>query len=316
MKKKLFAIAIVFGFNSILAQSNSVKEAMKFYPLDNGNYWEYGRFTNDNYVNYPVVPYYWLKVMGDTVFSNGNTYKKIQRGFFSDNSKHWRYERIDTTTSSVYRIYNGIEYKIDSLLANPGDNIVCSRFHIPNVLFSKCLSEVEDTLFNQKFIVKNMQDLSSTLAYKYKLVKGLGYCYSESRELVFQGDKLLYAIINGTEYGTKTDIVSQDEIPNQFIIYQNYPNPFNPSTTIKYTIPFVESRHTSYLQRVTLKVYDILGREIATLVDDYQPPGLYSVPFSFTSSGQSPNSKFSTGVYFYQLKVGTEIKTKKMLYIK
>ena len=305
--KKLFVIILVLAFHSIFAQSSTVQEAMKFYPLNNGDYWEYGRFMNDNYVVHPVEPYYWLQVMGDTVFSNGKSYKKIKRGFFSDNNKYLRYERLDSTTLSVYRIYDGVEYKIDSLLANPGDSIICSRFHTPNVLLSKCLSEGEETFFNQKFTAKTMQDFSSSMAYKYKLVKGLGYCYSESMELTFQGDKLLYAIINGVEFGIKTEIVNHDEIPTQFILSRNYPNPFNPSTTIKFSIPSVGAEHVQPLH-VVLKVFDLLGRVVATLVNEDKSPGNYEMKFDGT--------KMPSGVYYYIFDLNGFSQSKKMVLIK
>jgi len=96
-------------------------------------------------------------------------------------------------------------------------------------------------------------------------------------------------------------------LPDKFELYQNYPNPFNPSTTIKYSIPPVG---TSFMKSVQLKVYDILGREIATLVNEKQNPGIHNYTFSII------NYKLSSGVYFYQLRAGNFIETKKMVVIK
>ncbi|MBI5807539.1 MAG: S8 family peptidase [Ignavibacteriales bacterium] len=119
-----------------------------------------------------------------------------------------------------------------------------------------------------------------------------------------------------------SDINNDHELPNQFVLYQNYPNPFNPETTIKYSIPSVmvqQAHHDNSdvtLQQaqsdmhVTLKVYDILGREVATLVNEYQKPGIYNYPFSIS------NYQLSSGVYFYQLKAGNFIQTRKMVIIK
>jgi hypothetical protein len=83
-------------------------------------------------------------------------------------------------------------------------------------------------------------------------------------------------------------------------LYQNYPNPFNPTTTIRFTIP-----HRS---NVTLKVYDMLGKEIATLVDEDKEPGGYSV--NFDASG------LPSGVYFYRIRAGEFNQTKKMVLMK
>jgi len=87
------------------------------------------------------------------------------------------------------------------------------------------------------------------------------------------------------------------EAPKHFAVYQNYPNPFNPSTTIKYSIPREEF--------VTLKVFNVLGQEVATLVNAQQAPGNYEVKFSA--------GHMASGVYFYILKAGDFLSAKKML---
>lgn len=118
----------------------------------------------------------------------------------------------------------------------------------------------------------------------------------------------------------ETDILS---LPEKFELFQNYPNPFNPSTKIIFVIPLsvtlglssrAELRDAG--SRVQLKVFDVLGNEVATLVDEYKPAGRYEVEFNATS--------LPSGVYFYQLKVADPeinsgqvfIQTKKMLYLK
>ncbi len=88
--------------------------------------------------------------------------------------------------------------------------------------------------------------------------------------------------------------------PASFALFRNYPNPFNPGTSIGYRI--------KGLGYVTLKVYDVLGREIATLVNEVQAPGEYSVAFD--------GSHLSSGVYFYQLMAGSFVETRKMLLAK
>ena len=93
---------------------------------------------------------------------------------------------------------------------------------------------------------------------------------------------------------------NEKNLPTEFLLSQNYPNPFNPSTTIYYQIP--------QLEFVTLKVYDILGREIVTLVNEEKPSGEYEVEFN--------GNNLPSGVYFYQLKAGSLIETKKMVLLK
>ncbi|MBI5473372.1 MAG: T9SS type A sorting domain-containing protein [Ignavibacteriae bacterium] len=92
-----------------------------------------------------------------------------------------------------------------------------------------------------------------------------------------------------------------------FHLYQNYPNPFNPSTTIKYQIPEVGGQR-SEVGLVTLKVFDLLGREVATLVDGIQDSGFKSV--AFDASG------LASGVYLYQLKSGGFVQTRKLMIVR
>jgi hypothetical protein len=95
-------------------------------------------------------------------------------------------------------------------------------------------------------------------------------------------------------------VEDQPIVPEDFSLSQNYPNPFNPSTVISYRLPV-----TSF---VTLKVCDILGREVATLVNEEKPAGEYEVEFD--------GSNLPSGIYFYQLKAGEFAETKKMILLK
>jgi hypothetical protein len=107
----------------------------------------------------------------------------------------------------------------------------------------------------------------------------------------------------------------KDIIPNYYELYQNFPNPFNPSTTISYTVgtsekTFQNNGHgfSSVPTHVTLKIYDLLGREVSTLVNDYKTAGQYSVTFNGNNTG--------SGVYFYKLTAGSFTSQKKMILIK
>jgi photosystem II stability/assembly factor-like uncharacterized protein len=104
---------------------------------------------------------------------------------------------------------------------------------------------------------------------------------------------------------------------NSFNLSQNYPNPFNPITKIKYNIPVVDAKFAS-TTNVQLKVYDVLGNEVATLVDEYKSAGNYEAEFSAIGGSASGGNAATlpSGVYFYQLRVGSFIETKKMILIK
>jgi len=94
-------------------------------------------------------------------------------------------------------------------------------------------------------------------------------------------------------------------IPTEYALYQNYPNPFNPVTRINYDIPFSG--------KVTLIIYNLLGREVTTLVNDLQQPGRYSLIWN----GYDKNNRMvSSGLYFYHLTTPEYQKTKKMMLIK
>jgi len=101
----------------------------------------------------------------------------------------------------------------------------------------------------------------------------------------------------------ETSVTNQEEIintPTEFVLNQNYPNPFNPTTTISFSIP--SSGFTS------LKVYDILGNEVATLLNEEKPAGSYEINFNASS--------LSSGTYFYKLQAGSFLETKKMILLK
>lgn len=125
------------------------------------------------------------------------------------------------------------------------------------------------------------------------------------------------------------DIAKGNIIPEKFELFQNYPNPFNPTTTIKFEIPTSSSSSSTIgglakgrneMWFVTLKVYDILGREIVALVNEELSPGIYSVQFDTQlnqmTSGVSAKSGYASGVYFYRLQTGEYSKTKKMVLVR
>jgi len=116
-----------------------------------------------------------------------------------------------------------------------------------------------------------------------------------------------------------TDVNDEYSVPVEFNLFQNYPNPFNPSTKIRFTIstsPLNPSPYQGEGQRerlTTLIVYDILGNEIITLLDKELAAGEYEVNFSAIGGDAST---LSSGVYFYQLKAGSIVVTKKMVLIR
>lgn len=97
-----------------------------------------------------------------------------------------------------------------------------------------------------------------------------------------------------------TYVEHNGQLPSEYLLSQNFANPFNPFTKIKYSV--------SQTLRIQIKVYDVLGNEITTLIDEEKPAGSYEITWNALN--------LPSGVYFYQLKAGGFIETKKMVFIK
>jgi hypothetical protein len=128
----------------------------------------------------------------------------------------------------------------------------------------------------------------------------------------------------GSNPSTTTEVAKEASRPTQFALEQNYPNPFNPTTAIRFQLPAPSARQTanglgvegSAVSQVSLKVFDILGREIATLVNSFCQAGSYQITFNA--------SHLSSGIYFYQLRADAAspgsaqsfVQTRKMILMK
>jgi len=166
-------------------------------------------------------------------------------------------------------------------------------------------------LNNNGFEIQRCTDKNNW--YTVGFVKGVGTT-SEPQHYKFVNDvshisspNLYYRLkqmdFNGTfEYSNTLEV--EINVPIKFSLEQNYPNPFNPSTKISWQSPVGSWQ--------TLKVYDILGNEVATLVNEYRNPGNYEVDFQSSVGSR----RLANGVYFYRLQVGDFIETKKMILLK
>jgi hypothetical protein len=136
------------------------------------------------------------------------------------------------------------------------------------------------------------------------------------------GAEGLYIFKYHSQVGVSDDWADDVPVPEVFALSQNYPNPFNPNTTIRYTIPSTEHRVKSggtgadselYALRTTLKIYNILGQKVKTLVNEPQEAGYYSV----TWEGRDDfGGEVASGVYLYRLIAGDFVQTKKMTLIR
>jgi hypothetical protein len=297
-------------------------EILNLYPLSIGNKWIYNAYHFNNGNTYQNL--YMMEVNGIYLQPNGKLYYIWRTYTPGYPGAIISYERIDSSSSKIYKYDASLglpddEYLIDDLLAESGDTVLSYRFYLPGSSFTIV---IRDTLFEKWGLTKTkrvFQEIGPGIPTpSYSLTQDIGldsmyfdWDYNNYDTCVLKG-----CIIDGAIYGDTTTVGVEDEenpVASEFKLEQNYPNPFNPSTKIKFTIP---SKAGSQMSNITLKVYDVLGNEIATLVTEEKPSGEYEVEFD----GQN----LPSGIYFYQLKVGSPeinsgqgtVQTKKMILLK
>ncbi|MBX2975138.1 MAG: T9SS type A sorting domain-containing protein [Ignavibacteriaceae bacterium] len=283
-----------------------------FYPLKVGNKWIYSA-NGANYLEPGIEPYSYeivKSVIGDSII-NGKKFFKIYEttkyltGTYTGNSYSKTYfHRIDSSQGIVYQIDDGFneEKKVENLFLGVGD----SSEYFPSghyINYSVVTSITRQPKFNQASFERRSRCYSLGM-YEYSLMWGFGI------DSMFIGYDFGYTNIglkgmvkNGIVYGDTTLVgveIEGDNLPLQYSLSQNYPNPFNPITTMTFQIE--ENGFTS------LKIYDLLGKEVTTLVNEEKQAGKYEVKFDASS--------FSSGIYYYRLQSGGYFETKKMILLK
>ena len=185
-------------------------------------------------------------------------------------------------------------YKIKPYLHNMGKTATITSASVRVVCYDPCVTSISSPVLNLPDIAPGNTIKSSTSANVYVDSTFPGY-FNFNFEVMSDG-RVYWNDSSYVLVGVKDEI----PLPVAFNLSQNYPNPFNPSTTIGYQL--AESG------KVTLNIYNILGRKVATLINEYKPIGKYEVEFNTTN--------LPSGVYFYQLKAGSFVDTKKMLLLK
>ncbi len=186
-----------------------------------------------------------------------------------------------------------------------GNKIILIIENSSSLLSTSALDIVETNLSEFIDIKDNSLTVSSIDKSSEKEVEIVFDVLSEAP--INKLDTLHFALSNAKGESWSKDIILEYTPPKEYVLNQNYPNPFNPSTTIKYSIP-VETHRGVLLQRVSLKIYDILGREVATLVNKNQKVGNYEVVFNA--------SNLTSGTYFYRITAGEFSKTMKFILLK
>lgn len=292
---------------NVLKELNANPDLLKYYPLTVGDYWVYYGSIQDETGWYGYK--YIRKINSLIPKPNQKSYFEVEEYEFGSSYHQFFYERIDSLSARIYRydedsVQSNKEYLIDDLRAELGDSIFSHRFlgEAPyTIIYSS------DTTFYGQQIKTKLYNSVFLDQYQYRLFTNFGLI-SYFHSFDFGSDSRLFkgAVINGIVYGdtTVTGINSEMDPQISFSLYQNYPNPFNPVTTIYYSIP----TKGSHLNLVSLKVYDVLGKEIAVLVNEEKAAGNYSYKFDA--------SNLASGIYLYQLKSGNFIQTRKMILLK
>ena len=197
---------------------------------------------------------------------------------------------------------NGISW---NNIMQGSSNYVLTTLSYNNALVVGIYSYNGGKIFVSKNEGASWQDVSTTAGippWKYTDIRS-SLSYNGNYYLGTYG-KSIYSIPFGQIIGIKQ---ISSAVPDEYKLYQNYPNPFNPTTNIKYSIA---ENGKSKIENgfVTLKIYDMLGKIVATLVNEKQSTGIYEVTFD--------GSNLNSGVYFYQLTAGSLKETKKFLLIK
>lgn len=211
---------------------------------------------------------------------------------------------------------NVYDYEEVGATANPGFLIPPTNIQgIKSFLLRKWTDNSDTTwAFNPNADVNQIWPMDEQLRYSNSTLRtaGMGgfplgdlYRWWGSQPQIYQNwlaqrDAEYQTIWNLLRNGVTAVEQDRRDVPLVFELSQNYPNPFNPTTEIRYSIPVKE--------RVSLKVFNLLGMEVATLVDRELPPGNHSVTFD--------GSHLTSGVYFYRLKAGDRLITKKMMLVK
>ena len=243
------------------------------------------------------------QVLGDTLLPTGYQYKIVESSVPQDPPV--RFLRVDTATANVYRYESypsPTEYLVDSLRATEG-----SSFIRDGLFMTECLSVDTATVLGiltlvKRFRVEYIFGEEYTLAYGLGRIQHITYeedgCYpvldSHYRDIV-------YARIDNVEYGLLVSVPeNNEELPMSVELAQNYPNPFNGETTLEFSVPKA--------QHVRLRILNVLGQEVTTILDDHFPVGRHRIRWT--------DHHLASGVYYSRLETNTQFKARKMLLLR
>lgn len=317
MKKLfLFIVLSLFVFNNALAQT---PDSINFFPHHKNDIWEY-LFTGGGYDTVQVI------ITVDSTDSNrvsyiteiGRSINPVAPPIMVEPITNYRVNSLNEVYTDYYTdgayIKNPLIYKLDAKLGESWSLDTSSNNG------ERCRIRSIDTnlIFGEKRIIKDYNFYLGDSSYnppgldryEVKLAEGLGMIWKGGGDAI--GNLYLKgAVIGGILYGDTTKVITSIKnntnlIPREVELYQNYPNPFNTSTTIKFKV--------MNEARLSLIVYDILGKEILKLIDGkYYYSGIYLIEWS---GDNLLGNGVASGIYFYVLNINKKIIAKSMIYLK
>jgi len=308
MRKTFILLPALFVvLHSIIPKSGFAWDttAAKYYPLKVGNTYVFSNYIHMVKCRSLYTGKSRISITAETTMPNGKKYFEFSGGYFDTTFiTFWKYQRIDSATMNVYgyRTSNQTEYLIDSLIGSTNSTFKSYRFEIPSGqgIYGGLQSQI---ILGSQRMVRPAHVTHSPIFISYDLIEGIGYggyyyCLDDGRS-----SDLLGCVINGVVYGdTVMTGVTQisSEVPENFLLKQNYPNPFNPTTKINY-----ELRTAGF---VSLRVYDVMGKEVSELVNENQKAGSYEVIFN--------GANLPSGIYYYKIETNGFTEVKKMSLVK
>jgi len=313
----LFSVVLIIVLISISTLSGPVEinnpnyepdsSYAAYFPLKVGNSYTYYFYNSPPY---PPPPYkYRAKISRDT-FINGKKYFYCEN--FPSIGNGW--VRFDTLSGNLLKYTPGYSCSVyqnhiivDSLKSRINDQVFCLYLAIYS---RKCIDTSMFNVFNLYSRKSKLFEYSGLIYCNIKYAKNFGIVYFCSGEPPpCQGFyNLTGCVLDGVVYGDTTLTIAKlinSNVPEKFMLEQNYPNPFNAMTNFKFDIPLWNGEGEKF---VTVKIYDISGKKITTLINEELQPGTYAVRWDATGC--------ASGVYFYTLTAREFRETKSMILIK
>jgi hypothetical protein len=313
--KKIGLVFSLVLFLFIYSNNFAQIDTSDYFPIKTGNIWEYWGIENWTDIWIMMT----IETIGDTLMSNGKLYQIFEEITYKDTVGPWdiNYFYLRSEGKVIYYYLNYDSCLLKEFILYDFEKVdssiwqICSGYS-SNYRGIQSTSYYYGSIFNFQFEGKVFNwvevygaDTSwAPMGSPYVDFVGKGIGIINRFIWDYCSFSLYGAKINNQIFGTLTSIDNNRNSFNEYHLSQNYPNPFNPSTKISWQSPVASWQ--------TLKVYDILGNEVATLVNEYRNAGSYEIDFNPASSFKN----LASSVYFYQLRVGDFVETKKMILLK